>query len=153
MTRQILVVASACAGFMILLAATISPGIAADAPPRVVPPPCAACHLPNGSGVPGVFPPLQNNLRTLAATPAGRRYIVLAVTQGLTGPLMIDGKRFNGVMPAQPLLDNDIARILNGLIGPGQRPFTKTEVKGIRASGAQLDSVRTGQLRPKAEVR
>ncbi|MEJ6009375.1 hypothetical protein [Novosphingobium aquae] len=96
---------------------------------------------------------MQNNLRTLAATPAGRRYVVLAITQGLTGPLMIEGKRFNGVMPAQTLLDNDIVRILNGLIGPGQRPFTKTEVKGIRASGAQLDSVRTGQLRPKAEVR
>ena len=40
---------------------------------------CAACHLSNGAGVPGAFPPLKTDVRKLAGTVAGRRYLALVV--------------------------------------------------------------------------
>ena len=43
---------------------------------------CAACHLGDGAGVPGAFPPLKANAQSLAATAPGRRYLALAVIRG-----------------------------------------------------------------------
>src|SRR5690554_3743180 len=44
---------------------------------------CGACHQPNGTGMPGVFPPLAGNKR-VAAEPA--RTIDIAIN-GLSGPI------------------------------------------------------------------
>lgn len=117
----------------------------------VVGQPCAACHLPNGAGVPGAFPPLRSNFQALAGTAEGRRYIVLAVTQGLTGPLTVEGKRYSGIMPAQALKDDDIARILNGIAAGGTRPFTGREVAGLRSPGVRPADV--AKRRPAAAGR
>lgn len=37
---------------------------------------CGGCHLPDASGVPPSVPPLADTLGRIAATPAGRDYIV-----------------------------------------------------------------------------
>lgn len=123
-------------------------GRAVSATGAVLPQPCAACHLPSAAGVPGTFPPLRGNLQALIATPAGRRYTVLTVSHGLAGPLVIDGKRYSGVMPAQSLRNEDIARILNGLLAPGQRAFTAREVADIRATGVGMAGAQVARLRP-----
>ena len=106
---------------------------------------CAACHTATGKGVPGTYPPLGADFRKLAAKPAGRRYIVLAVTRGLMGPLTVEGKPFRGVMPAQAGMDDgQIAAVLNHVgtaiatSGPAFRKFTPAEVGAARASGASL---------------
>lgn len=131
-----------------MLALPVTSGRAADSAAPALPQPCAACHLPSGAGVPRAFPPLGENLRALAGTQPGRRYLVLAVVRGLAGPLTVDGKRFNGVMPAQQLKDEDIVRILNGRLAPGQRAFTLREVAGLRAGGASLGGAQVARLRP-----
>jgi mono/diheme cytochrome c family protein len=76
---------------------------------------CAACHLADGTGVPGSFPPLATRLGSLMAAPKAREYLVLVVQMGLMGDLQIDGSQYRGVMPAQGpgLRDEGVAAVLN----------------------------------------
>ncbi|MDE2434791.1 MAG: cytochrome c [Sphingomonadales bacterium] len=106
---------------------------------------CAACHTATGKGVPGAYPPLGADFRKMAAKPAGRRYLALAVIKGLNGPLTVEGKTYRGVMPAQAGLDDAaIAGVLNHVgtaiatSGPPLRAFTAAEVAATRASGSNL---------------
>jgi len=106
---------------------------------------CAVCHLPSGAGVPGAFPPLQSDFLSLAKKPEGRRYLALVVIKGLSGPLVIAGKTYRGVMPAQSALnDADIAAVLNHVGttiakgGTGFRAFAEAEVALARQSATAL---------------
>lgn len=105
---------------------------------------CAACHLPNGQGVPGAFPALAGRVSHAAARDDGRDYLVMAVVAGLMGAIEVDGKTIRGVMPAQAgLTDADIAAVLNHVIvmpGAGAvkaKPFTADEVAAIKARHQQ----------------
>lgn len=119
---------------------------------------CAACHTRTGAGVPGAYPPLQADYRRLAASPAGRRYLVLTVVRGQMGPLTVEGRSYAGVMPAQAGLDDEaIAAVLNHIgtgiarSGPAFRPFIAAEV-GMLKSGAQaLSPADVTRLHPAAE--
>lgn len=118
---------------------------------------CAACHTATGKGVPGAYPPLGADFRKLAAKPAGRRYVALAIIKGLNGPLMVEGKPYRGVMPAQTALDDTaIAAVLNHVgtaiatTGPAFRAFTPAEVATIRASGAGLSGADVVKLHAQA---
>lgn len=117
---------------------------------------CAACHLATGKGVPGAFPPLQSDVRALAGKPEGRRYLVLAVTRGLAGPLTVEGKTYRGMMPAQSGLDDEsVAAVLTHVTGTiagggsAVKAFTAAEVKAARESGAALDAAAVARLQPK----
>jgi mono/diheme cytochrome c family protein len=119
---------------------------------------CSACHLPTGAGVPGAYPVLGANFRSHAATPAGRNYLILVVAKGLTGSITVEGKTYQGFMPAQVLDDESVAAVLNHVGGrvaadQGFRPFTGGEVAAARASGAKLNAAAVGKLRPQAAAR
>lgn len=114
---------------------------------------CAACHLPTGAGVPGAFPPLQADFLSLAGTPDGRRYLALVVHKGVSGPLVIDGKTYRNIMPAQSSLDDaEIAAVLNHVGtsvakgGTGFRAFSEAEVAKTRQSAGALTSADVGAL-------
>lgn len=108
---------------------------------------CAACHLPNGAGVPGAFPALAGRVNVAAANEAGRDYLVMVVAAGVMGEIYVDGSRLRGVMPAQAgMSDADIAAVLNyaaTLKGQAAKAFTAEEVAAIRArhQGANPTSV------------
>lgn len=114
---------------------------------------CAACHLPTGAGIPGAFPALTKEPRQLAMKPEGRRYLALVVIKGVAGPLVVDGKTYRGVMPAQSGLDDEaVAAVLNhvtgtlGTEGKAPKPFTAEEIATARKSGAALTSADVGKL-------
>ena len=70
---------------------------------------CMSCHQANGRGLPPVYPPLRGSeiVHGDAAT------LVKIVMHGLEGPIMVDGQRYNQVMPAAPLrTDDEIAAVL-----------------------------------------
>ena len=70
---------------------------------------CSACHQANGRGMPGAFPPLAGSEIATAAPMVPIRIVLL----GAQGPLMVNGQRFNGTMPAWgSLSDADIAATL-----------------------------------------
>ncbi len=126
---------------------------------------CAACHLPNGQGVPGAFPALAGRVSRAAATDAGRDYVVMAVVAGLMGEIDVDGKKIRGVMPAQAgLTDADVAAALNhaaalqptGAAAPRPRAFTAEEVAAIKArfgkaTPISIHAIRAGAFPSAAE--
>jgi nitrite reductase (NO-forming) len=69
---------------------------------------CQACHQPTGLGIPNAFPPLASS----DFFNADMKRVVQVVTGGLTGKVTVNGKEFNGVMPAWHLSDEDIASVL-----------------------------------------
>lgn len=70
---------------------------------------CSVCHQDSGQGIPGVFPPLAKS-DFLAKDPEAAIKIVL---NGLSGPVTVNGKEYNSVMPPMSQLNNDeIANIL-----------------------------------------
>ncbi|MBS0483031.1 MAG: cytochrome c [Proteobacteria bacterium] len=118
---------------------------------------CAACHTATGKGVPGAYPPLGSDFRKMAAKPAGRRYLVLAVVKGLNGPLTVEGKPYRGVMPAQTGLDDAaVAGVLNHIgtaiaaSGPAFKAFTVAEVAAVKAGGAGMTSADVARLHAQA---
>ncbi|WP_374595660.1 cytochrome c [Sphingosinicella sp.] len=114
---------------------------------------CAACHLATGAGVPGAFPSLKVEPAALAAKPDGRRFLVLALTRGLSGPIVVDGKTYRGVMPAQPMKDDEVAAVLNHVldtIAAADKKVTRfsaDEVGGIRKGGAALTPRQVAELK------
>jgi nitrite reductase (NO-forming) len=62
---------------------------------------CFACHLATGEGMPGVFPPLAGSDFLNADKDRALRIAV----KGLSGPITVNGKPYNNVMPPQPQLD------------------------------------------------
>ncbi|TAM78464.1 c-type cytochrome [bacterium] len=57
---------------------------------------CAACHNASGAGIAGTFPPLAAN----AFVTGDPKAVIDIVVNGKTGPLTVEGKPYNGAMPA-----------------------------------------------------
>nr|BFD60169.1 copper-containing nitrite reductase [Bdellovibrio sp. CKG001] len=95
---------------------------------------CFACHQSNGQGLPGAFPPLAksdflNN---------NKEKSISAVIHGLEGPVKVNGKEYNSVMPAQILSDEDAANVLTyvySMWGNSKKVVTPAEVKAVRDAG------------------
>jgi mono/diheme cytochrome c family protein len=71
---------------------------------------CVACHQPTGMGLPGVFPPLA---KTEYVNGDPKRFAAM-ILKGVGGPITVDGKLYNSMMPGQEavLTDSKIASIL-----------------------------------------
>ena len=81
---------------------------------------CAACHQPQGQGIPGAFPPLAGHAAVVATVDGGREYLIDVLLYGLQGPIEVEGQTYNGVMPAWGhLQDAEIADVLNFIVQLG----------------------------------
>jgi nitrite reductase (NO-forming) len=96
---------------------------------------CQACHQADGKGIPSAIPPLAGSDFLMA----DKLRAVRIVTEGLTGPVTVNGQSFNSVMPPQPTLsDADVANVLTyvrnsfGNRGEGVSP---EEVSRVRSGG------------------
>ena len=117
---------------------------------------CAACHLPDGVGVPGAFPPVRDRSAKIAALEGGREYLIAVVSYGLMGTIQVEGVQYFGVMAGNmgALDEADIAAALNHIVfglsdGEGQEPFTAEEVLEVQAGLALKSPAGGGQLREK----
>ena len=70
---------------------------------------CMQCHLGNGKGVPGNFPPLagSNWLKEK------REESIHAVKYGQKGEIVVNGVTYNGVMVPMGLSDREVADVMN----------------------------------------
>lgn len=93
---------------------------------------CAACHQATGLGIPGAFPPLAKS--DYFNKDVNRAITV--VLKGSTGEVVVNGKKFNSVMPAQGnLSDKDIADVLTYAYsswGNSKKVVTPAMVKALR---------------------
>lgn len=93
---------------------------------------CAMCHLPSGQGAPPAFPPLAGS-DWLAANRTGA---IRTICEGMEGPVIVNGRRYNNVMPAQMLDDAAVAEVLTYVTsawGNQGQPYTADEVRETRA--------------------
>ena len=93
---------------------------------------CSVCHQSNGAGLPNVFPPLAKS-DYLNADKARAIGIVL---NGLTGPVTVNGAKFDSVMPPMSQLnDDEVANIVTYVInswGNKGGTVTAAEVAKVR---------------------
>lgn len=93
---------------------------------------CSICHGTTGDGVPGSYPPLAKS-DWLAAN---RQGAVRAVVAGLNNEITVNGRVFNGQMPAIMLDDAQAADVLTFVLnswGNAGGRVTTADVKAIRA--------------------
>jgi nitrite reductase (NO-forming) len=69
---------------------------------------CLACHQADGKGIEKAFPPLVKS-DYFVSDP---QKIIRVITHGLSGPITVNGKPYDGVMPKQTLSDNQVASIV-----------------------------------------
>jgi nitrite reductase (NO-forming)/hydroxylamine reductase len=98
---------------------------------------CSACHQANGQGLPGAFPPLAGS-DYLAAN--GSAAAVSAILNGLTGPITVNGKEYNAVMPNLSYLsDSDVADVVTFVMNSWGNPggeVSSGEVAAARGGAA-----------------
>ncbi len=95
---------------------------------------CAACHQPDGKGLPGAFPPLAKS-DWLKGKPAGD--VIASVLKGISGEMTVNGVTYNNVMPAMShLSDADVASILTYV-------FASWDNEGGEVTAAQVAEQRT----------
>jgi len=73
---------------------------------------CVQCHLDNGEGVSGIFPPLARSdylINNVELSIRGIKY-------GLNGPILVNGEEYDGVMQDQGLDDLEIADVMNFIL-------------------------------------
>jgi mono/diheme cytochrome c family protein len=130
------------AGFVLwALAAMTAPQAALAAGEQTFSAQCSMCHQKTGAGLPGQFPRIAGRVPQIASSAGGRRYLALVLINGLYGPITVDGRAINGMMPAAgSLSDQAIADVLNHVLTlPGRAKkgaqFTAAEIAAARAVG------------------
>ncbi len=92
---------------------------------------CFACHLANGEGLPGVFPPLAGS----DYLKADKDRAIKVVIKGLSGPVTVNGKLYNNIMPPQEYTDEQAADVLTYVMnswGNNYGNVSATDVKRVR---------------------
>ena len=70
---------------------------------------CMNCHMANGNGVSGAFPPLAGSDYMTKS----KENAIKAVKFGLSGEVVVNGEKYNNTMPGQGLSDKEVADVLN----------------------------------------
>ena len=98
---------------------------------------CASCHLADGTGVPGTYPPLAGS--EFVTGPAG--VPIRIVMHGLQGEITVGGTTYNGLMPAWgvgiAMSDEELAALLTYVRtswGNQAPAVTPAEVAQVRAA-------------------
>jgi nitrite reductase (NO-forming) len=98
---------------------------------------CMTCHMQDGKGVPGSFPPLAKSDFLMKQKDKG----ISIALNGLSGIVVVNGQSYNGLMPQLYLSDDDIANVLTYVrnsFGNHGGPITAKEVNQIRNGGGKL---------------
>lgn len=93
---------------------------------------CMACHQARGEGIAGAFPPVAKS----DYLNADKNRAIDIVLQGRSGEIVVNGSKYNSVMPALDLKDDEVANVLTyiyGSWGNSGKTVSSTEVKARRA--------------------
>ena len=92
---------------------------------------CITCHMEKGEGIDGVFPPLAKSDYLMA----DKNRSIKQILEGASGEMTVNGKTYNGEMPAIDLSDEQVSDVLNyvrNTWGNKGAAVTPAEVKGQR---------------------
>lgn len=84
---------------------------------------CSSCHMSEGEGLEGVFPPLTKSPHLNS-----KEKLVKIIRNGMRGKIVLAGKEYNGEMAGIPLSDQETSDVINyirnsfGNKGPAVQP-------------------------------
>ena len=93
---------------------------------------CFACHQANGMGLPGIFPPLANS----DYLNADHNRAIGVIINGQEGEIVVNGVKYNQVMPPQILNDDDVANVMTFILnswGNSGDMITPEQVQQVRS--------------------
>lgn len=94
---------------------------------------CLVCHQADGTGVPGMHPPLGPG-SWVGNEP---KELIAIMMKGLSGKIEVNGETYNGFMPSQAqLTDEEIADVLSYIrssFGNNFEPVEASLVKKVRS--------------------
>lgn len=97
---------------------------------------CQMCHQANGQGIPGSFPPQAGS----PFVNGDKTRLIRIVLNGLQGPVTVDGKHYNNVMPPWKMrTDAELAAVITYVrshFGNNSSAVTPEEVARERAATA-----------------
>lgn len=112
---------------------------------------CLACHMANGEGMPGAFPPL-NGSELVNADPD---VMISILIHGLQGPVEVKGQPYNGVMlpygTSVPMTDQELAAVVTYVRqswGNSASAVTAEDVARVRAATADRTGPYTAEELP-----
>jgi mono/diheme cytochrome c family protein len=122
----------------------IVPGVLIVDGPSVYTATCQTCHQADGNGMPGQYPPLSGSSWVTQDPETPIRILLL----GITGPIDVEGRAFNGTMPSQGhMTDEQIANVLTHVrssFGNEASAIEPAQVAAVRASLAGRTTPWTG---------
>ncbi len=93
---------------------------------------CTNCHLPDGKGVEGVYPPLAGSDYLLQ----NRKAAIHAVKYGQSGEITVNGTTYNNFMAPLGLTDEEVADVMNYILNSwsntAEEQVTLSEVSQIK---------------------
>jgi nitrite reductase (NO-forming) len=89
---------------------------------------CFACHMQEGQGLPGVFPPLAGS----DFLKADKERAIRIPIKGLNGPITVNGKAYNNLMPPQQFTDDQIADVLTYVMNSWGNDFGVVSVRDVK---------------------
>lgn len=92
---------------------------------------CFACHQASGEGLPNAFPPLAKS----DFLNADVNRAINIVLKGKTGEITVNNKKYNSVMTAQTLTDEEVANVLTYIYsqwGNSKKEVTPAMVAAVR---------------------
>jgi cytochrome c5 len=116
----------------------------ADFPGQMLYGRCMGCHLPDGAGRPGVFPPVAGHVGDILSVEGGREYLIDVLLYGLLGPINVRGNDYNGLMPGwASMSDTELADLIDYLVRgfdgvdppADYQPIVPSEVAAQRGQG------------------
>jgi len=97
---------------------------------------CLACHQMDGSGVPGLYPPI----RKTDWVEGDKTRLIGLLINGQQGVIIVNGKKYQGDMPShQYLTDEQVAQVLTYIrsnYGNLADPVKPDEVAAVRNQSA-----------------
>lgn len=70
---------------------------------------CVTCHMQNGEGIDGVYPPLAKSDYLME----DKTRAIKQVFEGAIGSMTVNGIKYNGFMTGFPLNDEEVSDVLN----------------------------------------
>lgn len=95
---------------------------------------CLVCHMADGSGVPGMHPPIIES----DFVNGDKKELIKITLNGLSGEIEVNGEKYNSIMPPHSHLSNkevaDVLTYIRGSFGNNSGEITPEEVQEVRSS-------------------
>mgnify|MGYP000055888376 CR=1 FL=1 len=93
---------------------------------------CVSCHMADGTGVAGTFPPLAKSDYLTKST----KEAIKGVKYGLQGSIVVNGEEYDSMMPEAGLDDQEVTDVMNYILNTWgntySRMITVKEVQEIK---------------------